>query len=59
MRALSFFFAFFAAFFSFAVMAGAFLVSFLLFCPLLMAFPLLDYYHSTGENFETLFFVAR
>jgi hypothetical protein len=37
MRPLSFFFAFFAAFFSFAVMAGNFLVSLLLFLSLLIA----------------------
>ena len=50
MRDFSFFFAFFAAFFSFAVMAGSFLVSLLLFCSLLIAFLPLDYRHSTGES---------
>jgi hypothetical protein len=38
MRPFSFFFAFFAAFFSFAVMTGTFFVSLLLFCPLLITF---------------------
>ena len=42
MRCFSFFFAFFAAFFSLAVMAGCFLVSLLLFCclPMVLAFAL-------------------
>jgi len=50
MRPFSFFFALFAAFFSFGVMAGTFLVSLLLFFSLLMAFSLIDSYHSTGES---------
>ena len=58
MRPLSFFFAFFAAFFSFGVRAGTFLDSLLLFCSLLIIFPLFCVALARAIRFRRTFWIV-
>ena len=59
MRPRSFFFAFFAAFFSFAVKTATFFVSLLLFCPLLITSLLRRVHVLSTAGFFPWFFVFR